>query len=251
MGQTCRSCGSGKLIRAHIIPASFGRLAVGEGKHLKQISRQSKKPLNSGIWDPHILCHSCDQVLNRYDKYGIEFCRSFGVQHIDTGNDMFVVKGVETERLVKFIMSILWRASITNRPEFSAVCLGPYEQKFKQALFRGDDCAICFSADVILLRYLSSKIAVDQFYTMPMYATIEGVNWYVFALGGFRILAKVDKRKTPPLFQDFVINGKDFVSGFWVPLENTQEFNVMSKIVKTLHNRRVTSRSSATRAWAK
>ncbi len=251
MTKACRSCGSDKLIRAHIIPASFGRLAIGEGKFLKQISRQPRKPLNSGIWDSEILCHSCDQLLNRYDKYGIEFCRSFEKQYVDIGDGMFEVREVDTALLVKFIMSILWRASITERAEFSAVQLGSYEEKFQKALFKKDDQENHFLSEVIFLRYFSPKISVNQFYTMPMYAMIEGVNWYVSSLGGFRVLAKVDKRKMPSLFRDFVINGKDRVSGFWISLEDTQEFKVMARLAKDLHHHHASSRSNIPKILAR
>jgi hypothetical protein len=51
------------VIRAHIVPAAFGRMAIGDGKHLKQISRASRRPLNSGIYDDGIVCGPCDAIL--------------------------------------------------------------------------------------------------------------------------------------------------------------------------------------------
>src|ERR1700716_4357044 len=121
---TCRSCGVLDLIKAHIIPASFGRLAIGDGKHLKQVSAGSRRSLQSGVWDTQILCQRCDGVLGAYDEYAIKMVRRASNEIVPLPGEAFEIGAVETRLIVKIVAAVLWRASVTRHPEFSEVRLG-------------------------------------------------------------------------------------------------------------------------------
>jgi hypothetical protein len=66
---------------------------------------------------------------------------------------------------------------------------------------------------------------------MPIRASLDGVNCYIFALAGFRIIAKVDRRPFPPVYRPFVINRKGGVRGLFARLEETTEFEAMREVV--------------------
>ncbi len=67
---------------------------------------------------------------------------------------------------------------------------------------------------------------------MPIWAALPGgVNCYIFALGGFRIFAKVDQRPFPPLYRPYVVNGRDRIWGLIAPFEETTEFDALRDIV--------------------
>jgi hypothetical protein len=212
---------------------SFGRLAIGDGKHLKQVSFGSRKPLQSGVWDTEILCQRCDGILGIYDKYAIELVRRAASEIVLLPDESFELGAVETALIVKFVAAVLWRASITRHPEFSEVRLGPYEPRYRDLLFGGENnfSANC-APEVILFRYLSPTLRVDGFYTMPIWSALQGgINCYIFALAGFRIIAKVDQRPFPPLYRPYVINGKDRISGLFAPFEETTEYDALREIV--------------------
>ncbi|HTR78670.1 MAG TPA: hypothetical protein VMH39_11180 [Gemmatimonadaceae bacterium] len=227
----CRVCGDERTIRAHIVPAAFGRLAsAGNGKPLKTIARDSRKVSNSGIWDATILCHACDRVLGGYDKYAIELWRSALTSPPDFKAEEFEIEA-DASRVVKFLMAILWRASVTTRPEFSTVRLGPYEPKFKRTIFGPDSAAPDAHPRVMISRYRSRHLPMHHMYSMPIYSTLGGANCYVFALGGCRIVVKVDKRPFPRFCERYIINGRDVIRGLMVDFEDTTEFAAMRDVI--------------------
>jgi hypothetical protein len=141
--------------------------------------------------------------------------------------DEFEVSHVDTDVLARFVAAVLWRASITRHEQFSEVRLGPYEQAYSALLF-GDGTG---PPEVMLMRLISDRFPVDGFYTMPVWANMDGINCYAFALAGFRIIAKVDKRPFPSVYKPYVINGKDRIRGPFTRLEETAEFETMRDIV--------------------
>src|SRR5882762_5982098 len=124
---TCRglNCTSTELIEAHIIPKGFGRLIRdGEGPNIKLTTeRVSEANPQLGDYDPAILCEKCDNVLGLNDEYALEVCRDFKANNEKSKNDLFEVKSVDCERFSKFVLSVLWRASISRRKTFAEVSL--------------------------------------------------------------------------------------------------------------------------------
>jgi hypothetical protein len=88
-----------------------------------------------GEYDPDILCETCDNLLGKNDEYAIEICRSFETHHVLVGNDIFEMRAVDCDRFSKFVLSVLWRASISSRQSFTPVKLGPYESLVRDILF--------------------------------------------------------------------------------------------------------------------
>ena len=235
----CRACGAAETIRAHIIPAAFGRFA-GDGRPLRTISRETRQLSNSGVWDDGILCEACDRVLGRYDKAAIEFWRAKLLALVDRSADEFVIDPADTDTLVKFVTAVLWRASISTRREFATIRLGPYADKFKRMLFEGGDLGDL--PQVMMFRYWSRVLPVERMYAMPIYGQFEGVNCYTLPLMGCRIVAKVDRRPLAGCYEPYIINGRSLIRGLPLELEATSEFAAMAAVVR---DRRLTMGAAA------
>jgi hypothetical protein len=137
----CRglNCNSGNLIEAHIIPQAFGRLIRGPDANVKVTSakvRQANPQL--GEYDANILCEKCDNWLGKNDEYAVDVCRSFNAGQFLRDGDVFGMESVDCERFSKFVLSVLWRASISLRPSFAPVKLGPYEDVVRDILLLSD-----------------------------------------------------------------------------------------------------------------
>jgi hypothetical protein len=115
------------------------------------------------------------------------------------------------------------------------VNLGPYENKLRAQLFENNDIGQApYMPEVGLVRYRSKTFPIRGFYTLPQKHFIKGVRYYVFSLGGFRIIAKVDRRPTPQFLIPLTINGRQEMVGLIDDIERTKEFAGMADMVNRL-----------------
>jgi hypothetical protein len=74
-----------------------------------------------------MLCERCEQSFGPWDEYGTSFFRQDPRAHCDrTANadpDTVVVNEFDYPTLNLFVLSMLWRASASQRPEFAYVKL--------------------------------------------------------------------------------------------------------------------------------
>ncbi len=133
----CKFCGQEKnLIKAHIIPKKF-YLGIKEDKCLCINSKTGEYIIQQqGGYDSNILCGDCDNhIIGEFDKEGyrilfgdfskykyIQLHPQYRIYQLD--NTKF-----DYEKLRRFFISILWRASISKLEEWSNINLGGYEKK--------------------------------------------------------------------------------------------------------------------------
>ena len=132
-------CNKKKLLKkSHIIP-EFMYQDLFDEKHrifevlLKTDSLPQCKTRQSGAYDKYILCSNCDnKVLGSLERYaslalygGIELTIESGSNH--NTSRYINVKGIDYQKLKLFLLSVLWRASISRLPIFKKVKLGVHE----------------------------------------------------------------------------------------------------------------------------
>ena len=225
----CRAphCSSIDWARAHIVPACFARRLSsirGRNIHLTATGGQRARQQN-GETDDNILCRACDAVIGQLDQYGLEVCQRF-----PTGpyNERFAeLNVVDGDRFALFVLSIIWRASISNRENFACIDLGRYEALAAKALFEGFPMADFSEYSLIANRFWSDHLDAAKFYTLPVRDNIRGINIVKFALGGFQLIAKFDRRPFSGDFATLAANGKSVLRCAVIPLENTSEFSMM------------------------
>jgi hypothetical protein len=232
----CRglNCNSSSFINAHIVPAGFGRIIRGDGPNVSlslEETREARPQL--GEYDREILCQDCDNKLGIFDDYAIEVCRNFQSKHKLLTSDMFEMLPFDGEKFAKFILAVLWRASISKRPNYNQVLLGPYEDKARDVLFGAGSLDSLKAFEVIIQRYKSKHLDMQGIYTLPVRASFLNLNTYGFGLVGFRILAKLDARPLRREFAPFVINNANTLRGFFIEYEKTQEFSRLKDIAVT------------------
>lgn len=136
----CRLClRDGPLVDSHIIPKfHFKPLKEEEGHFYIVSSDPAKKELKEqkGITE-HLLCAKCDN--ERLQKNEDHLARViFGGHPLDgkhTGR-LLTLGGYDYKKVKNGLLSVLWRMSITTRPYFDGVELGPkHEEVLREALF--------------------------------------------------------------------------------------------------------------------
>lgn len=137
------------LKKSHIIP-DFMYKEIYDEKHF--LYRGSAKNLDkmqtvpTGEYDSNILCKNCDnEIIGSYESYGsgVFFdglpqsnCPTFKSGKI---NDIHVTlfENLEYDKFKLFLLSLLWRASISNRKFFKNVNLGDDEERIRKLLLSG------------------------------------------------------------------------------------------------------------------
>jgi hypothetical protein len=203
--------------------------------HNVQVSMDKEGVTQHGVYDPKILCADCDNKLGDYDDYAIDVCRRFNADKILDGQGMFTLPNVDGDKFAKFVLAVLWRASISRRLEYKSVSLGPYEAVARDVLFGTKTLSDMPQFQLMVFRYNESKkLRVDGLYTAPSTVSGLGVNGWGFAVSGFRFVAKMDKRPWPDVPADtakeFVVNGRDRILGMFVDFEGSLEHRATLKM---------------------
>jgi len=227
-------CTSTDLINAHIIPRGFARDIKGNHPHNLKISLDKVHPTQHGVYDPDILCEDCDGKLGKLDDYALEVCRRFSREHVIAPDGLFEMNNVDGDQFAKFVLSVLWRASITSRVEFKKISLGPYEMAAQKVIFGAAPLDSLPAYKLLLGRYQTrgGEFNPERNYTSPARLKIEGTNGWAFALHGFRVIAKIDRRPLPPMLEPAIVNGSTRLIGVFVPYHETPEGKAMWEMKK-------------------
>jgi len=196
----CKGCGEDKsLIKAHIIPRSFYMDLRKNENRLDLVStniKQKKGLSRIGEYDPDILCKECDQFLSKYDDYG----KKLLLDQFDNFDTLiegkliraYVVKNYDYLFLKLFLLSVLWRASISKRPFFKDVNLGDHERHIKDLIFNIEDDNN-HTYGCTLQKFIPSVVgSLEKTIHSPDKVEISGLNFYKLCFGGYKSLIRVD-----------------------------------------------------------
>lgn len=197
--EICKWCNEHKkLIKAHIYPKYFYEQP---GYMISSNERPERSPV--GIYDSHILCGDCDSkifgVLDQYaknvlmDNKGVYFT-IFSPQKASDHNGDIKIGLLDDENgrknIIRFFISVLWRAHVSSRNEFARVDLGKFEKIARQAISNPNfDFSEVFAISIYYLKGLKQKANI-----MPDRVRIKGINFYILTMGNFKIYIKCDSQ---------------------------------------------------------
>jgi len=202
---TCRLCGSSKkLIKAHVIPEAFFRAARGAEPDPPLLVSAGDFPRRApiGIYDQGILCSDCEERFGDLDAYGAQvLLNDFHAvfQPVERGGVMagYESTTVDAPKLLRFLVAVLWRASVSDRSFYSTARLGALEPAAAVFALEGRDDAGVFDAVLSRWRQPVREDLPSHFLMDPFRHKYEGVNAYRVYLGESVAEIKVDKRPFP------------------------------------------------------
>jgi hypothetical protein len=205
------ACLNTALCKAHVLPRGFARRIMGANKTNKLLTLSAVTNTQHGVYDQEILCKDCDRWLGgAYDKYAVEILWNIRDKVVPLPNDLGLgdlvrIENVDGDRLALFVLSVLWRASISRR--FPKVDLEHSTLPAAQALFGVCHLEATLSNFQVYIERLQTKLPLSPggFWTAP--ARVYERNGWAFALGGFRFTAKFDARSFLDEHKPFIING--------------------------------------------
>ncbi|MEK7560772.1 MAG: hypothetical protein AAB539_02335 [Patescibacteria group bacterium] len=131
----CKLCLQEKNLcrESHIIPKFHYKFLYGQNHHLVLLNSERKEDKHNSEYEGNILCQLCEhETLGKLDNYAARLIddlfttqRFFRSEQID-GRDFLVIENnpeYDYQRLKLFLLSLLWRASISSRPFFQTIKL--------------------------------------------------------------------------------------------------------------------------------
>ncbi|MDD9200789.1 hypothetical protein [Aliivibrio sp. S2MY1] len=199
----CKLCG-GKdpLQKSHIIPKSYLRgLKQGNGQ-LVSIVCDDESPPKKVNSDPKekLLCRNCEQFISdNYEKYGTRLFKSS--QGVKKARRYVELNGFKYTEYYLFLISILWRASVSTLTTFSNIELTERVEDALASCIRNKSIKINTSLKldhfvrISVLRVIDTKCGVDDDVIQSAFLHLgveagktpkEGLIYY-FMINGFLI----------------------------------------------------------------
>jgi len=198
----CQLCLQEKLLckKSHIIPAFMYQNLLDKDEYMLTVefegNNQKVSKQRSGEYESDILCKNCEGLISIYENYGAKvlYGGSLGKKEprITTtlykepsGVEYTQCNGVNYTKLKLFLLSILWKASISNRDYFENVDLTEH-QEIIRIMILNNNPGKSNDYPILIFSFLKASTISEQIIIHP-YVNIsrEGITFYNFQIAGF------------------------------------------------------------------
>jgi len=235
------------LINAHVIPKSLWEID-GDQPPPRLVTNTADtfpKRVPIGVYDQTIVCETCERRFSPYDTYAADFLLNRTNKFEQVRDEIgklggYLVHNYDYRLLKLFGISVLWRAAVSSHPLFSRVQLGPFEEKARDMLVKGEP------GDAMVFGVLFSVWDGGDSHTImdPFAGRLSGVRTYRFYLGRFVAHIKVDRRPFPSPLAEAILSAEGrplhIVSR---DLAASKEYHVMGRVIEA--NTRFLGQSNA------
>ncbi|MBI3217897.1 MAG: hypothetical protein HYZ44_00125 [Bacteroidetes bacterium] len=187
----------------------------------------------TGIYDKSILCKQCDtKIIGALESYAakILFDKKDLVSTVEEDEHIInlIFKGIEYKKFKLFLISILWRASISKQRMFDEVKLGAkYEEVARKMIYednpgKRDEFSTC------IFGLKSTENLVTQTIVAPRRTKVDGNTSYMFYINGLFYWFNISAYNMQDVFKRITIDesnemtigilkgkvGEDFLDSF-------------------------------------
>jgi hypothetical protein len=221
----CKLCDrEARLVKAHIVPESFHRDSnppgTGPALIMGTDPGQRTQRSHTGVYDRTILCEPCEGKFAPYDDYAANLLinkRDTAFRQYAEGvKSYFKADQFDYSKLKLFIISVLWRASVSSHRFFYRISLDPFfEQAAKDMISAGDPGGReVFST--VLARWTvraGSRLPPKLMANPYQYDSDEGHHRARIYLGSFVVDVNVDLRPiSAPLIDYALCSGQPLIA---------------------------------------
>lgn len=234
---TCKLChAEAALVKSHVIPHAFFRSRRGDpagGFLISEKHHPKKAP--QGVYDNSLLCAGCEGAFLKVDTYGSEVLigkRAELFKLVTSGNAYGEIESrkgsIDQDLLLRFFVSVLWRASASTQGYFDRIKLGQYAAQAASVIQPGIPVPNSFAV-VLSCWGNDAQMPVDlaRVNMDPFQEKWEGVNAYRFYFGDVVAYIKVDQRPFPPRMQRLALGHADHVVMVSRNFQKSSDFEAM------------------------
>jgi hypothetical protein len=207
----CKLCLQEKPLRkSHIFPEFLYRPLYDPKKHRFHVLSTSPavEPFTKrkGYYE-RLLCQECEQIIGRYEDYSSKVLKGGIEIEIRDLKDRLIVSMLDYTLFKLFLLSILWRSSISSLKEFSEIFLGPHEEKLRKMLFKQKP-GMSHEYGIIAFYNPTNPEFWQDFLLAPDKSRINGHTFYRFVLGGIFWSIVVSSHSQRLSFKNFFLSEK-------------------------------------------
>jgi hypothetical protein len=214
----CKLCLQEKpLIRkSHLIPNFMYKGMFGKNKKLIEtniFNLKQQRQRQTGYYQEAILCAKCDNnIIGGYESYAsqILYLKS-DIEHEiyeHGGIENVLLKGIDYTKFKLFLLSILWRSSISNLDFFKNINLGSkYSELARKMIFEGNPMntetfpVSIFSLENSVKSRVPSKAIIE-----PVLLKENGNYSYMYLINEFFYWFGISKYNLPKTIKDTSID---------------------------------------------
>src|ERR1043165_2978464 len=137
---TCKLClTNGELRESHILSELLYKPAydaIHRAIEMK-IGSGRRRVIQKGYREA-MLCGKCEGFLSKFENYFADQWVKQGKLPATLSDPVIEIKGLDYAPFKLFHLSVIWRASVSQRDEFRNVKLGPHEEVIRTLLLNED-----------------------------------------------------------------------------------------------------------------
>lgn len=220
----CRLClRNGDLCKSHIFP-EFMYVHCYDSSHtyieFNADKRKYNKKRRKGIYE-RLLCKKCEEIIQRYEDYAKSLLYLDVKPRISATKKPYSNECYDYRLFKLFVLSLLWRASISTLDAFKLVSLGKYEEELRQVLINGLETKVENFPICMYQTHINGKFSDGVFMEMyPSKSKHDGKTIYQFVADGIFFFVGVGVQSL-----------KTFEHGAWVnPMRIQIGYDELSKL---------------------
>lgn len=239
---TCQLCLAEQiqLVKSHIIPKAFYKNPINPTERANEIRSSSTrmKKSRTGVY-AIFLCHTCEKIFMPWDDYAYKLFYEHKPDAYPFSPNpehpvYAIYNNIKSEKLRLFFISLLWRASVCENPEYKNVSLGhKYLSHAKQAILNKKAHYFPeFDAS------FSRMPDTSGCFLFPIKQKFEGVNGYRICFPTLSCFIKIDQRPFPRALRDASLNTTSSVIMIYRQFNLSKEHqSIMQNISSPLDNK--------------
>jgi hypothetical protein len=237
----CNLCKEEKKLidTSHIISDFLHKELYDENHRLRKfhpsdLTKQNPKIETppSASYEGGLLCNKCDnETIGNYETYISNVLKNnlskknkltyHKVQNIH-GIKILEIENLNYNKTKLFLLSLLWRAHISTKKEFSSVNLGPYAEKIRLQIFNG--IASEENDLQIMIFSFEKEGGFSTFIGSPIRHKIEHTTYYSILILGYVILFHLKENRMSKDMAEFKLRSNGNLAIWKLPQNLVSKF---------------------------
>lgn len=185
---TCRLClKEKKLCDSHIFPEYMYTHCYDENHKYNEFNAkigEFNKRRPQGIYEP-LLCKKCEEIIQIYEDHAKIILYKRVKPLIRSNQKPCTIDDYDYLKFKLFVLSLLWRASVSNHDMYKLISLGKYENKLRELLLHKQNTPVDMFPSYLYQTLINDELADGVFLEIhSSKAKIGGKTIYQFIADG-------------------------------------------------------------------
>lgn len=218
----CKLCKKrAKLIRkSHIIPNFMYKGLFDSNNKIALVNlgnpSSNPKSFQTGIFEKYILCQKCEnELLSRTEKYvstvlyggNLKSVPSFENQSGPDGVESIIVRNIDYQKFKHFVLSIVWRAAVSDNPFFDKVSLSNEEETIRNIVLN-DKYTSETTFKISVMAIVNRNNDLVRIIQNPDVHDFGNCKYVTFFIGGFVYFISLSDEASFPVFEKTYLKEK-------------------------------------------